>query len=196
MEGWNRIPEGYSATFDLAAAPRWLRAWFHSPLIDRFAYRLLVALGYGWLDVIHGAERDRDAAVARGWRILGDDEPGPVSVRLAATSGSTLRWRRRRYAVAAQRRRLLRPLGALRIGGMRGGRPIDGLNFIARCTRGAALVVLAGLGLRVRGGARVVCVLAGAAIAEAASVYSRSGRAVPFAGGHRRRHGTKGTRRA
>jgi hypothetical protein len=41
------IPEGYGATFDVASAPLWLRVWFTTPFVDRFAYPLLVKRGFG-----------------------------------------------------------------------------------------------------------------------------------------------------
>ena len=49
LEGWNHIPTG-GATFESQSAPWWLRTWFNTPLIDRFAYHpLLVRRGFGWL---------------------------------------------------------------------------------------------------------------------------------------------------
>ena len=31
LEGWNHIPRGYGADFDVATAPWWLRLWFRTP---------------------------------------------------------------------------------------------------------------------------------------------------------------------
>jgi hypothetical protein len=68
LVGWNSLPEGYAATFDMAAAPAWLRFWMRTPFIDRFAYPVMVRRGFGWLH--------RDPALpkanfepADGWRI-------------------------------------------------------------------------------------------------------------------------------
>jgi len=38
LEGWNHVPVGFGATFDIDAAPWWLRAVFGTPFIDRFAH--------------------------------------------------------------------------------------------------------------------------------------------------------------
>src|SRR5215207_6974621 len=55
LEGWNHVPRGYGATFDIGSAPWWLRAWFRTPFVDRFAYRVLVDRGLGWLTVQPGS---------------------------------------------------------------------------------------------------------------------------------------------
>ncbi len=34
LEGWDNIPRGYGAKFDLRGAPWWLRVWFKTPFID------------------------------------------------------------------------------------------------------------------------------------------------------------------
>ena len=49
LEGWNHIPEGYGARFDVKAAPLWLRFLVNTPFIDSFAYPLLVKRGHGYL---------------------------------------------------------------------------------------------------------------------------------------------------
>jgi len=49
LEGWNSIPVGYGAQFDLHGAPWWLRVWFHTPFVDRYAYPAVVRRGFGWL---------------------------------------------------------------------------------------------------------------------------------------------------
>jgi len=72
LEGWNHIPRDFGARFDTAAAPWWLRAWFATPLLDRFAYPVLVRRGYGHLSphpgVVPNAQAIADATKA-GWRI-------------------------------------------------------------------------------------------------------------------------------
>lgn len=37
LEGWNSIPRGFEASFDVSGAPWWLRVLFHSPFVDRTA---------------------------------------------------------------------------------------------------------------------------------------------------------------
>jgi len=49
LEGWNAIQSGYGATFDVGAAPWWLRLLFQTPFVDPFAYPLLVKRGLGVL---------------------------------------------------------------------------------------------------------------------------------------------------
>lgn len=69
LEGWNHIPQGYGATFDVASAPRWLRLWFHTPFVDRFAYPRLVERGLGHLTRQPDcADEDREQ-VDGGWRV-------------------------------------------------------------------------------------------------------------------------------
>ena len=55
LEGWNHVPHGYGATFDIGGAPWWLRAWFRTPFVDRFAYPVLVDRGLGWLTAHPGS---------------------------------------------------------------------------------------------------------------------------------------------
>ncbi len=69
LEGWNSIPAGYRATFDIESAPWWLRLWCRTPFLDRFAYPRLVTRGHGWLHAHREASGDEAAAVARGWRV-------------------------------------------------------------------------------------------------------------------------------
>ena len=69
LEGWNHVPEGYGATFDVAAAPAWLRAWFRLPFLDRFAYPQLVARGFGYLAPHPGFPEEEREEVAAGWKL-------------------------------------------------------------------------------------------------------------------------------
>lgn len=73
LEGWNHVPRGYGADFDIAAASWWLRLWFRTPFVDRYAYPRLVRRGHGYLTPDLGcpaADRER---VNAGWRVR---EPG------------------------------------------------------------------------------------------------------------------------
>ena len=71
LEGWNHIPDGFGAQFDLVAAPWWLPAWFRTPLLDRFAYPVVVRRGHGWLSMHPGVTVRQEVIVparAAGWR--------------------------------------------------------------------------------------------------------------------------------
>lgn len=71
--GWSEIPEGYGATFEVSRAPMWLRILHGLPFVDRFAYPLLVARGYGMLRAHPGLLTDALGPVTGGWRV----EPTP-----------------------------------------------------------------------------------------------------------------------
>lgn len=76
ISGWNYIPEGYGLSWDLKSAPIWLRLWFHCPLVDRFAYPVLIRRGAAWLTPHPDfPEVDRDP-VPSGWLVQepSDDE--------------------------------------------------------------------------------------------------------------------------
>ena len=73
LEGWNHIPEGYGARFDVKAARLWLRFLFNAPFMDRFAYPLLVKRGHGYLRTSPESQPERLGDVRGGWRI---DPPG------------------------------------------------------------------------------------------------------------------------
>lgn len=68
LEGWNHIPHGYAAEFDLEHAPRWLRVWFNCPFLDRFAYPVVVRRGFASLSLMPGAQPG--APIADGWRVV------------------------------------------------------------------------------------------------------------------------------
>jgi hypothetical protein len=80
LEGWNHVPDGYGATFDVAAAPRWLRAWFRIPFLDRFAYPQLVRRGFGYLTPHPGTLPAEREDVRGGWRIRPEGHVPPGSV--------------------------------------------------------------------------------------------------------------------
>jgi hypothetical protein len=66
LEGWNSIPDGYGASFDTKAAPLWLRLWFNTPLVDRFAYPVMVQRGFGYLTPMPGHNL---GSVRKGWKV-------------------------------------------------------------------------------------------------------------------------------
>ena len=69
LEGWNHVPRGYGASFELVSAPRWLRIWFRTPVLDRFAYPVAVHRGYGVLHPDPGWAPDEREQVPEGWRM-------------------------------------------------------------------------------------------------------------------------------
>ncbi|WP_147332040.1 hypothetical protein [Geodermatophilus marinus] len=75
LEGWDHIPLGYGADVDVAAAPWWLRLWFHTPFIDRYAYPRLVQRGLGYLTPSPDCPTEEREPVGGGWRLR---EPGYV----------------------------------------------------------------------------------------------------------------------
>lgn len=79
LEGWNSIPERYGADFDLRSAPRWLRLWFHTPILDRYAYPVVVRRGYGWLSPHPGLSANEFGHLPAGWRIRPRDYRPPGS---------------------------------------------------------------------------------------------------------------------
>lgn len=74
FEGWNRVPVGYGAQFDLHGAPWWLRVWLHTPFVDRYAYPVVVRRGYGWLLPHPGLTDDELGLVPAGLRIRADGD--------------------------------------------------------------------------------------------------------------------------
>ncbi len=89
LTGWNDIPAGFNARFEVHQAPAWLRVLYRTPFLDRFAYPALVRHGLGVLIPQPGWTEDDPAAVTGGWQV--DDGAEPVY-----GSGSLLAPRRRR----------------------------------------------------------------------------------------------------
>jgi hypothetical protein len=81
LEGWNHIPRGYGADFDVASAPWWLRLWFGTPFVDRYAYPRLVRRGHGYLTPNPGCPADDREPTGGGWRLRerGYTAPGSVT---------------------------------------------------------------------------------------------------------------------
>jgi hypothetical protein len=79
LTGWNDIPIGYGAHFELRTAPIWLRVLYRTPFLDRFAYPALVRRGLGVLSPHpHWADGEQ-TTVTGGWRVDDDTQPGSVS---------------------------------------------------------------------------------------------------------------------
>jgi hypothetical protein len=69
LEGWDHVPHGYGAWFDVTSAPWWLRLWFATPFLDRYAYPRLVRRGLGWLSPSPAVPDGEREPVAGGWRL-------------------------------------------------------------------------------------------------------------------------------
>jgi hypothetical protein len=69
LEGWNHVPEGYGASFDVASAPLWLQLWFRTPLLDRWAYPRMVQRGFGFLPPHPGVPPEGREEISGGWRL-------------------------------------------------------------------------------------------------------------------------------
>lgn len=80
LEGWNHIPEGYGARFDVRSAPLWLRCVFHTPFFDRFAHPLMVQRGHGYLRASPEWPQEQLGDVREGWRIDPPDYEPPGSI--------------------------------------------------------------------------------------------------------------------
>jgi hypothetical protein len=78
LEGWNHLPAGYGAHFELSNAPWWLRAWFNVPFVDRFAYPVAVRRGFGVLTPSPGWPVEDRETPEPDWRIstYGDEAEG------------------------------------------------------------------------------------------------------------------------
>ena len=80
LEGWNHIPEGYGAVFDVQAAPWWLRCWLRIPFLDRFGYPMLVKRGLGYLRPHPGEPAEGREEIGEGWRLAPADHQPPGSI--------------------------------------------------------------------------------------------------------------------
>ena len=84
LEGWNHVPDGCIASFDVVGAPAWLRGLVRIPLLDRFAYPLLVRGGFGFLTVDDLNRFDEASARRLGWQVRPSGYIAPESrARLA-----------------------------------------------------------------------------------------------------------------
>ena len=81
LEGWNHIPRGYGADFDVVSARWWLRLLFRTPFVDRYAYPRLVRRGHGYLTPDPGCPADDPEPIGDGWRLRepGYTPPGSVT---------------------------------------------------------------------------------------------------------------------
>ena len=80
LEGWNHIPRGDGADFDVTTVPWWLRVWFRTPFVDRYVYPRLVARGHGYLTPFPGYPAPDREAIRGGWRLRDPNHLPPGSV--------------------------------------------------------------------------------------------------------------------
>jgi hypothetical protein len=175
LEGWNEIPDGYGALFDIRRAPLWLRLWFRTPILDKFAYPVVVRRGFGHL------------TAHPGWvpKQLGDVGPGrhidPDG--LGATSEVTpyhcidhpgrLRRRRRRYARAVWSHCAGRGLTLPTRMHLPGGLLVERQNHLFWRIRLPLLAVLGSSGALIAGWTGVILGLASAILVELLFSYRR-----------------------
>lgn len=83
LPGWNWLPEDYGVRPALERIPRWVRAWFRTPFVDRYAYAWM--WNHGGLELLPSAE---------GPGSSGSDhvpvEPVPPSPLVASTPDATV----------------------------------------------------------------------------------------------------------
>ncbi|MHB8448863.1 MAG: hypothetical protein ACYDAQ_00085 [Mycobacteriales bacterium] len=157
IDGWNWVPRGYGLAWDLSRAPWWLRLWFATPFIDRFAYPVVIRRGYAWLVPHPGWSDDRDEIPA-GWVVRSED---PEAHALCA--GRTRTW--------TSRSRLFRRLRLPRALTLPGGRRVERQAHLFWRIRVPLWVALAGSGAVLLGWGGLMLGFATALLVEAAFSY-------------------------
>lgn len=110
LAGWNEVADGYGPWFEISCAPWWLHLWFHTPVLDKFAYPVAVRRGFGRLAPKLGLPPQDLGDVGPGWQIA-PARPGPsVTPYRWISHPGALRSRRRRYVRAVWRHRAGRGL--------------------------------------------------------------------------------------
>lgn len=102
IDGWNWVPRGYGLAGDLSRAPWWLRLWFATPFIDRFAHPVVIRCGYAWL-VPHPGWFDDHGVAPPGWIVRQEEPAGHAlftrNIRTWTRRSRLLRWFRLPHAV-------------------------------------------------------------------------------------------------
>lgn len=80
LTGWNNIPTGYGARFEVRRAPWRLRVLYATPFLDRFAYPLLVRRGLGVLTPHPGWDGAERATITGNWQVRDGADPVAGSV--------------------------------------------------------------------------------------------------------------------
>lgn len=92
--GWNDIPAGYGARFEVRSAPHWLRLLVRMKILDRFAYPLLVRRGFGFLQAHDDAPPWQRGTVTNGWRLEAGAYVHPGSSAELDVFRQRRRWKR------------------------------------------------------------------------------------------------------
>ena len=148
LEGWNTIPDGYGARFETSRTPLWLRLWFRTPVLDKFAYPVVIRRGFGYLTPNLGQPADTLGEVAPGWQVSPNNEvlPGVALQNRPIARRAGLRRRRRRYVRFAQHQRFGRWLALPTQVHLSGGRLLERQRFLYWRIRLPLCAVLSVLG--------------------------------------------------
>lgn len=73
MKGWDSIPDGYGAVFEIAGAPLAARVLLRIPFLDRFAYPMMVRAGCGYL-IRHPGARVATVPPDGGWTVVSAEQ--------------------------------------------------------------------------------------------------------------------------
>lgn len=173
LEGWNTIPDGYGPRFEMSRAPLWLRLWFRTPVLDKFAYPVAVRRGFGHLTADSEWPTDMLGDVGPGWRI-GLDREGEPEVALksrAIAHPGALRRRRRGYAWSAWKQSYSRWLTLPSVIHLPQGRLLERQSYLYWRIRFLLWVVLGGVGAVIAAWPGLVLALATAVLIELVVSY-------------------------
>lgn len=174
LVGWNDIPDGFASSFEISRAPLWLRLWFRTPVLDKFARPVAVRRGFGYLAPDAKLAPEQLGKVGPGWRVAAERPPAPTVVapyRSIAEPGA-LRRRRRQYARAALRHRALRQMLPTRVR-LPGGVLLERHNHLFWRIRLPLWAILGVSGALIAGWPGVMVALPSAVLVELLVSYRR-----------------------
>ena len=67
--GWNDIPEEAFAKFDFWKCPIWIRTLARVPIIEIFAYPLIVKMGFATIWIPKSCTFDSESFESKGWNV-------------------------------------------------------------------------------------------------------------------------------
>jgi hypothetical protein len=67
--GWNDVPEEAFAKFDFWKCPTWIRALARVPIIEIFAYPLIVKKGFATIWIPKSCTFDTGSFESKGWNV-------------------------------------------------------------------------------------------------------------------------------
>jgi hypothetical protein len=175
LEGWNAVPDGYGAWFEISRAPWWLRLWFRTPIVDKFAYPVLVRRGFGNLTPDPGWAPEHPGEVGPGWTIApqGQEMLSLVDKSRPIARPGGLRRRRRRYARQAWRHHFGRGMTLPTRIHLPGGRVVERHNYLFWRIRLPMLAALGMSGVLVGGWPGLMLGLGTGVLIEALLSYRR-----------------------